>query len=172
MAIISRERANKNVGEIQVVEFMLGNDLFAVDLFDVKEVISWAATTPLPNSPMFIIGIINLRGEVTTIIDLKQILQISGSADCDENTGFVVLDPAFTVRPIGIIVDEVLSVSTYYDSDVDHQSGGAESGTDHIKGIIKKKTRVGDEKRTDLIIWLDIQALIQQMSLGAPSNTS
>jgi len=172
MAIVSRERANKNAGEIQVVEFMLGHDLFAVDLFDVKEVISWAATTPLPNSPMYIIGIINLRGDVTTIIDLKQILQISESGDCDENTGFVVLDPAFTIRPIGIIVDEVLSVSTYYDSDVDYQASGAESGTDHIKGIIKKKTRVGDEKRTELIIWLDVQALIQQMSLGATGNVA
>ena len=166
MAMLSRDQTDKKIGKIQVVEFMLGNDLFAVDLFDIKEVISWTVTTPLPNSPPYIIGIINLRGDVTTIVDLKQLLHITGRDVCDENTGFIVLDSVFTTRPVGIAVDEVLSVSTYHDSDVDRQIGGGGGGTDHIKGIIKKKTRVGDENRTDLLIWLDIQNIINQISLG------
>ena len=57
--------------EIQVVEFIIGEDKFAVNLFDIKEIVEASRITPLPHAPSHIRGIIDLRGEITTIIDLR-----------------------------------------------------------------------------------------------------
>ena len=72
-------RAN-TAGSMRVVEFILGNELFAIDLFDTREVINTTEITPLPNTPSFIKGIIDLRGVITTIIDLKEMMKITKEA--------------------------------------------------------------------------------------------
>ena len=63
---------NEIQDEIQVVEFILGDDIFAINLFDVKEIVEYTRIMPLPGREQFIKGIIDLRGEITTIIDLKE----------------------------------------------------------------------------------------------------
>ncbi len=78
---------------LQVVEFLLGNERYAVDLFDVKEVVEYTTITKLPNSASYMKGIIDLRGEITTIVDLKDRLHIVSNADIkDENSRIIVLD--------------------------------------------------------------------------------
>ncbi len=67
----------KRQGSIQIVEFVLGTELFAIDLFDVKEVVEYTTITKLPNVAAYVKGIIDLRGEITTIIDLKHRLNIT-----------------------------------------------------------------------------------------------
>jgi len=78
-----RTQAGKEVqeDEVQVVEFIIGEDKFAVNLFDVREIVEASKITPLPHCPSHIRGIIDLRGEITTIIDLRQLLQISAAKD-------------------------------------------------------------------------------------------
>jgi purine-binding chemotaxis protein CheW len=66
----------KSIDTIQVVEFVLGSEHFAIDLFDVKEVVEYTTITKLPNVPAYVKGIIDLRGEITMIIDLKHRLNI------------------------------------------------------------------------------------------------
>ena len=67
-------------GPVQVVEFLLGREYFAIDLFDVREVVEYTHITHLPSAPEYIRGIIDLRGEITTIIDLKTTLKDANSA--------------------------------------------------------------------------------------------
>lgn len=69
--------SEKMAETIQVVEFVLGSEHFAVDLFDVKEVVEYTTITKLPNVPAYVRGIIDLRGEINMIIDLKQRLNIT-----------------------------------------------------------------------------------------------
>jgi purine-binding chemotaxis protein CheW len=64
-------------GSEQVVEFVIGNELFAVDLFDTKEVINTPEVTPIPNTPDFVTGMIDLRGVITMIIDLRAMMHIN-----------------------------------------------------------------------------------------------
>lgn len=147
----------------QVVEFLLGQEHFAIDLFDVKEVVEYTRITKLPNSPVFIKGIIDLRGEITTIIDLKQQLSISGSSKLsEEESRIIVLDDRQTNSKIGIMVDEVLTVSTYTSRQVDETATSGEEGT-HILGIIKKNIREKEKETTQLIIWLDVKRLIRDI---------
>jgi len=84
-------------GQIQIVEFVLENEHFAIDLFDVKEVVEYTTITKLPNVPPYVRGIIDLRGEITTIVDLKHRLNIrSGTSTIPETSRIIVLDDAIT----------------------------------------------------------------------------
>jgi purine-binding chemotaxis protein CheW len=147
----------------QVVEFLLGEDQFAINLFDVKEVVEYSRITRLPNSPSYIKGIIDLRGEITTIIDLKQQLAITAkSSTSEEDSRIIVLDDRLTNSKIGIMVDDVLTVSTYTADNVDETATSGDEGS-HILGIIKKKSRDKEKELTRLIIWIDIKNLLKDM---------
>lgn len=163
--LFADKKTQKSIGEgaeesFQVVEFLLGHEHFAINLFDVKEVVEYTRITKLPNSPVYVKGIIDLRGEITTIIDLKQQLAITSNASkAEEDTRIIVLDDRITNSKIGIMVDDVLTVSTYNAGHVDKTatSGGDSS---HILGIIKKKVKDKDTETTELVIWLDAKTLL------------
>jgi purine-binding chemotaxis protein CheW len=148
---------------IQVVEFLLGKEHYAIDLYDVKEVVDYTTITRLPNTPTYIKGIIDLRGEITTIIDLKERLNVAlGKNGPDEdNRRIIVLDEKLTGVKMGIIVDDVLSVSTFDHADVDRSSASLYNDDAAIMGIIRKKVRVRDKDVSDLIVWIGIRQILK-----------
>jgi purine-binding chemotaxis protein CheW len=147
----------------QVLEFLLGKEHFAIDLFDVREVVEYTPITELPNTPSYMKGIIDLRGEITTIIDLKDRLHIPVNGSQKEEDGrIIVLDEKLTGVKTGILVDDVLAVSTFEKSDVDAASTAGAGDDDAILGIIKKKSRDKENEISELVIWIDIR---QTMSL-------
>jgi len=162
------EMTGGDSGALQVVEFLLGEEYFAIDLFDVKEVVEYMTITKLPDTPDFIRGIIDLRGEITTIVDLKERLRIrEDNGKSEENCRIIVLDEKHTRAKIGIMVDDVLSVSTYDRKLVDTTSTSSQVEDSAILGIIKKKIKQKeDEKekeRHELIIWIDINQLLRDI---------
>jgi len=149
---------------IQVVEFLLGDEHFAVDLFEVREVVEYTRITHLPDTPPHIRGIIDLRGEITTIIDLKNLMHIHGEKKTDEATSrIIVLDDRITKSKIGIMVDDVLSVSTFSRKEVDTSAASVNRERNNIIGIIRKKIRIKDKDVNELIIWIDIQRLLKEV---------
>ncbi|HWQ68146.1 MAG TPA: chemotaxis protein CheW [Methanospirillum sp.] len=153
----------KAAGSLQVVEFILGNELFAIDLFDTREVINYTDITPLPNTPSFIKGIIDLRGVITTIIDLKEMMQITKEADGKKKSRIIVLDSSVSEKMIGVLVDDVLAVTTYAEDDIDRDEHKNRNHERDILGIIRKKTKTGDRDKSELIIWLDITTMIKKV---------
>ncbi len=152
------------IDNVQVVEFLLGDEHFAIDLFEVREVVEYTRITHLPDTPTYIRGIIDLRGEITTIIDLKHQLHINTMSSVDEaQSRIIVLDDRITRSKIGIMVDDVLSVSTFSRKDVDTTATNVNRERNNILGIIRKKTRVKDKDVNELIIWIDIQRLLKDM---------
>jgi purine-binding chemotaxis protein CheW len=148
----------------EVVVFSLEKEQFAINLFDVKEVVEYSTITKLPNVPSYIQGIMDLRGEITTIIDLRNRLSLSaGSGEPTENSRIIVLDSTVTRVKTGILVDDVTSVSTFETSQVDYTSGAMNNEDTAILGIIKKKVKVHDKETSELIIWLDIRKLIEDI---------
>ena len=150
---------------IQVVEFVLGKENFAIDLFDVKEVVEYTTITHLPNVPAYLKGIIDLRGEITTIVDLKLRLNIPADVQvAAESSRIIVLDDKITKSKIGILVDDVTSVSTFEGNHVDYTSASVSKEDTAIIGIIKRKVKVKDKEKNELIIWIDIKQLLDGIS--------
>jgi purine-binding chemotaxis protein CheW len=166
-AIKDKKAGKHEKGMLQVVEFLLGNEHYAVDLFDVKEVVEYTTITQLPNSASYMKGIIDLRGEITTIVDLKERLHIAAtSALKEENSRIIVLDEKITRAKTGIMVDDVTSVSTFDLSDIDKTSAGDNHDDTAILGIIKKKVKDRDTEKNELIIWIDIKYLLKDIGEG------
>jgi len=161
----AKERSQgERKGSIQVVEFALGKEFFAIDLFDVKEVVEYTTITRLPNVSDYVRGIIDLRGEITTIIDLKHRLHISdASTVAAESSRIIVLDETVTKTKIGILVDDVTSVSTFEGDQVDYTSVSVSNEDTAIIGIIKRKIKVRDKEKNELIIWIDIRRLLSDI---------
>jgi purine-binding chemotaxis protein CheW len=160
-AINETTNKQKEMESIQVVEFALGSEHFAIDLFDVKEVVEYTTITKLPNVPAYVRGIIDLRGEITMIIDLKHRLNITEeSTKSIEASRIIVLDDQIAKSKIGILVDDVTSVSTFEGDQVDHTSASVSKQETSIIGIIKRKIKVKDKEINELIIWIDIKQLL------------
>ena len=82
--------------QFQLVTFHLGEELYGVNIMDVKEIVKLQNVRFIPNAPYYVEGIINLRGEIIPIIDLHKRFKLqsgSASSDADVNDGgFIILN--------------------------------------------------------------------------------
>lgn len=92
---------------LQLVSFVLGNEEFGVDILYVQEIIRTLQVTKVPNSPEYVEGVINLRGRVIPIIDLRSRFGM-GKKEPDKNTRIVVIE--VDKKILGFIVDAVKEV--------------------------------------------------------------
>lgn len=93
---------------IQLVGFNIGKAHFGVDILMVQEIIRMAPITSVPNSPDFIEGVINLRGNIIPVIDLRKRLNLDGTTSIGSNTRVLIV--RVDERVTGFIVDSVSKV--------------------------------------------------------------
>ncbi|MBN2383416.1 chemotaxis protein CheW [bacterium] len=96
----------KQLRKRQIVTFFLGNELFGIDIASVQEIIQYQHLTRLPQAPDFLTGIIELRGAIVPIIDLRQRFTIVETRFARKR--IVIINPA--VASIGFVVDDVASL--------------------------------------------------------------
>lgn len=102
--------ANVHGNEIQVVVFKLGQAEYGGDITRVQEIIRLPDVTALPNTADYILGIINLRGSIIPIIDLKKKFGFASAEKSDETRVIVV---EIGSNKVGLIVDEVSEVVSF-----------------------------------------------------------
>jgi purine-binding chemotaxis protein CheW len=152
----------KSGNTVQVVEFVLGDEPFAFDLFDIREVISMTEISQLPDSPPYIKGIIDLRGVITTIIDLKVLMHLTTDDKIAKNPRIIILDHVIMGKMIGLLVDDVLSVSTYSSDEIDRSAQDSDDKNRNIVGVIRQNH--GEEKgKRNLVILLNIKTIIENV---------
>jgi len=102
------EELKKESSELlQLVSFNIGNEEFGVDIHFVHEINRMLQITKVPNSPAFVDGVINLRGRVIPVIDLRAKLGLDRK-EHDKNTRIIVVE--VTGKTVGFIVDAVKEV--------------------------------------------------------------
>ncbi len=134
----------------QLISFSVDGEEYGLDILRVKEVIRAAEVTRLPRAPAFVKGIINLRGDVVPIIDLREKFSYE-SAEYTDSTRVIVVD--VDGRLVGMIVDEASQVLRIPDSQIEPPPpivGGLPSH--YIKGVGKLEDR--------LIILLNIDKIL------------
>jgi len=117
---------------LQVVSFEIGDEEYAVDILEVQEIIRMVEITPVPKAPHYVEGVINLRGKVIPIIDIRRRFGMS-VAECTKETRIVVVDVSRII--IGIIVDSVSEVLRIPSNLIEPSPSGKQGGTEFHKGV-------------------------------------
>ena len=107
-------RSGKDV--VQVIVFNLGNERYGVDISQVREIIKPTQITRIPNAPDFVEGVINLRGQITTIINLRKRFGLEPKP-IDNNTRIIVVE--YNNAVIGMMVDTVNEVKYLSTADIE-----------------------------------------------------
>ena len=128
--------------QFQLVTFHLGEELYGVNIMDVKEIVKLQNVRYIPNAPYYVEGIINLRGEIIPIIDLHKRFKIQATvSESDENSidgGFIILK--IEGSQIGIIIDKVERVVSVKAEDVKEPPQMLSGiGSEYIEGVIREE---------------------------------
>ncbi|MBU0650773.1 chemotaxis protein CheW [bacterium] len=123
--------------ELQLVSFCLGNEIFAIDIMMIKEIIRIKEIVPVPQAPDVIEGVINLRGKVIPVFCMRKKFKMPPK---ERGTKDRIIVCEFDKTSLGLIVDEVQQVLRVPVSQLDNVSAIVSStvGENFIKGIIKK----------------------------------
>ena len=143
-------RTGKGAFKMQIVSFRNGDEEFGIDIMRVQEIIRIQAITKVPQMPDYIEGIINLRGNVIPVIDLRKKFEIHAKPFCDEMRIVVVNTGG---RIVGFIVDSVHEVIRL----TEEQIGPA---PEIVSGISKRYIKGVGKLENRLIILLDLTELL------------
>lgn len=148
-----KDKVAEDRGEqIDILEFMLAEERYAIDSTCVSEVIRIKELTPLPCTPAFILGIINVRGEILSVIDIKKFFNLQDKGITNLNRVIIV---KYNGIELGILTDEIIENSTI---DLDSLQSQITSVTEVPENFI-----VGVSK--DRLIVLDIRQLLSNRKI-------
>ena len=134
----------------QWVTFSLENETYGINVMSVQEVLPMTEIAEVPGAPRYVMGIINLRGNVVTVIDTRMRFGLTVK-DTDPSTRIVVVETNDQVA--GILVDSVAEVVEVRDSEVDTApSIGNEESSRYIRGVVSR--------HEGLLILVDVHRLM------------
>ena len=158
-----REKVELTGDVEQIVSFVLGKESFAVKVSQVREIVKLQDITKVPKMTDFIEGVMNLRGQITTVIDLKKRFRIC-SDDARTNQSRIIVAEVGENHQIGIIVDAVEDVMRVPSASISPPPKTISNniGSSFIVGICKLPNK--------LIIILDLNKVMDQSEIGKLSE--
>lgn len=146
-------------GTDQYLTFVMDDEEYGVDILSVQEIRGWEKTTRIPNAPNYLRGVINLRGTVVPIVDLRIKFSLE-EIDYTPVTVVIVLKLVFdgSERTIGIVVDAVSDVYSIAEDDIrDSPDVSGNSNRQFIKGLANINEK--------MVIILELAKLIDEDEL-------
>lgn len=118
----------------QFVTFTVESRSYAVDIMCVREIKAWSETTRLPHQPEYMRGVLNLRGSIVPVQDLRARFDM-GQTEADENNVVVIV--VVEERLLGILVDSVSDILTVQADQIkDIPAGSVHVGEDFLEGLV------------------------------------
>lgn len=143
--------------ELQLVSFNIGTEEFGVDILKVQEINRMVDITKVPQAPHYVEGVINLRGKVIPIVDLRKRFNLE-LKEYDKNTRIVVVDIGGNI--MGMIVDSVSEVLRLPSNTIEPPPEIVTGiNSEYIKGVAKLDDR--------LLIFLDLSKVIDVTAMAA-----
>lgn len=136
--------------EIQLACFRVGDVYYALDILRIREIIRPQKLTPIPRAPEFVEGVINLRGAVIPVIDLRKRFGLAGSGN-DRKTRVIIC--ALTGRLVGLVVDEVAEVRRYTRQEI-------QPAPHYLKGRGAELFLGVGRRNDDLVMVLDLERIL------------
>ncbi len=144
-------------GEVlQIVTFRVDGRSFGIDVSAVREIKGWQPTTPLPNSASHVLGVINLRGAIIAVYDLRRRLGL-GTTELSRSSVVIVVD--LGERYVGILADAVSDIVDVDSASLRAAPDVANDGGDLLKGLVVKGNEV--------VALLDLPAIVMETTARA-----
>ncbi|MBI1423008.1 MAG: chemotaxis protein CheW [Gammaproteobacteria bacterium] len=147
-------------GAQQYLTFLLAGEEYGVDILRVQEIKGWDSVTPIPNTPKYILGVINLRGTIVPIIDLRLRFSLE-QLEYGPTTVVImlkVMSESKQSRTMGIVVDGVSDVYNMPDDQIKPSPDfGTAVETDFVKGLATVNEK--------MVIILDIDHMLNSRDL-------
>ncbi|MBV1888981.1 MAG: chemotaxis protein CheW [Proteobacteria bacterium] len=135
---------------LQWVTFKLEGETYGINVMQVQEVLRYTEIAPVPGAPEYVLGIINLRGNVVTVIDTRHRFGLN-TAEASENTRVVIIEADQHV--VGIMVDAVAEVVYLNQSEIDTAPNvGNDETSKFIQGVCNKND--------ELLILIDLNNML------------
>ncbi|MFP4660983.1 MAG: chemotaxis protein CheW [Halanaerobiales bacterium] len=150
---------SEDSGRKQIVVFQLGNEEYAVDITQSKQIIKVSKITPVPNTAEYIRGVINLRGQIVPVVDLRTRFNITGNSNKERIITVDVRDSL-----IGLVVDNINEVLWYQEDELEpapEVEGGIKQ--EYVKGVIKRGER--------LLVLIDLDKMLFESRLKTVSQS-
>ncbi|KLN63016.1 MULTISPECIES: chemotaxis protein CheW [Vibrio] len=145
---VRKEQSNDEV--LQWVTFQLEEETYGINVMQVREVLRYTEIAPVPGAPDYVLGIINLRGNVVTVIDTRSRFGLM-EGEITDNTRIIVIESEHQV--IGILVDSVAEVVYLRSSEIDTTpSVGTDESAKFIQGVSNRDGK--------LLILVDLNKLL------------
>lgn len=147
-------------GLSQVVSFQLSNEEYGLDIMSVQEIILMGEITQIPEVPDYIQGLINLRGKVIPIVDLRKRFRLEASAPT-EHTRIVVVNAG--ANTFGVIVDAVNKVLRIESDQIEPPPSGL-AGLEqvYIQGLLKQEEKIMILLNMETVLSQDDQQLLAE----------
>jgi len=174
------EAKNKTEDLIQLVVFRLDNEEYGVNITELKEISRLLDITPVPNSPEFIKGIMNLRGKVSVVIDLEKRFNLVRENKADNSQKHIIVSE-IEGNTFGVIVDQVTEVLRIPVSSIKKAPSlvSAKINSDFVTGVAiveveddeenneinKKKKSVSKKDDSRLVILIDLFKMLSEKEL-------
>lgn len=137
---------------IQLVTFRLEDEVYGINVMMVQEVLRVSEIAPVPGAPPYVLGIINLRGNVVTVIDTRGRFGLM-PGEIDDSSRIVIIESEKQV--VGILVDSVAEVVELRNSQIDSAPNvGNEESSRYIQGVATRDN--------DLLIVVDLNKLLTE----------
>lgn len=137
---------------LQWVTFHLDNETYGINVMQVQEVLRHTEIAPVPGAPSYVLGIINLRGNVVTVIDTRQRFGLS-PAPITDHTRIVIIEADKQV--VGIMVDSVAEVVYLRQSEIETAPNvGTDESAKFIQGVCNKNN--------ELLILVDLEKMMTE----------
>lgn len=144
------DKIDPNDEVLQWVTFKLETETYGINVMQVQEVLRYTEIAPVPGAPSYVLGIINLRGNVVTVIDTRSRFGLE-SNEISDNTRIVIIEAEKQV--IGILVDSVAEVVYLKASEIDDAPNvGNDDSAKFIQGV--------SNREGELLILVDLDQLL------------
>lgn len=160
MSLVAKISENVHVGAREYLTFRLDQEEYGIDILKVQEIRGYEQPTRIANAPAFIKGVVNLRGTIVPIVDMR--LKFN-CAQADYNSFTVVIILNLRDRVVGIVVDSVSDVMELSAENI-RSAPDVESAIDN--GCILGLGSVGER----MLILLDIEKLMSNEDMGLAAN--
>ncbi len=160
------EMVSEEVTGTQYLTFLLADEQYGLNILQVQEIRGWEQVTRIPNAPRYVQGVINLRGTIVPVLDLRLRFDMAAAEYTKETVVIVVrsIDKGAAERSLGLVVDAVSDVLVAEDDDIiSTPDFGTQVPTESILGLLNENGH--------MVMLLDVGSLLDsdsEPSDGAP----